>query len=102
MAVFSWQQYRGIFGKPLPKCSSGAVVFYFGSECQQVTVNTADTDVNKSSDMCMQGGPYFSTSYKAYPGQAAGGDLVFSSHKVDAAIIRSEGSCSDGDLPLCF
>lgn len=102
MTVFSWRQYKGLFGKTMPICGGGAVIFYFGSECRDVTVNTADRDVNNSNDMCMQGGPYFSTSYKAYGGQMADDSILFSSTKVGAEITRSDGSCSNGNLPLCF
>ena len=104
MASITWKNYKAIMGKPLPKCEGGAVIFFFGSECYDVTLDTATETLVNSSDMCMQGGPYFAAAYKAYPGQVQDGNLLFTAQLISAALIRSDTtSCGEGDLPnLCF
>ena len=58
--------------------SEGNIIFTFGTETQEVISCSSDTDVVKSSDMCLLGGMYFSAQYRALPGKV-GGKLVFTS-----------------------
>lgn len=58
--------------------STGAVIFTFGVELQEVLSCSTEKTVLKSKDMCLLGGSYFSASYRAYPGKVAG-NLVFNS-----------------------
>ena len=105
MARNTWKQYRQIISKPVPACGGGAFLFAFGVECTQIITDTADTQIVRSRDMCINPeGLYTSASYRAYPGKTSGGNLLFSSTLTGKPeLLPVNSRCDRSNIPaFCF
>jgi|SRR3989304_8439006 len=101
----TWVQYKQIISKPMPMCGGGAVLFIFGTECTQITIEKATDYIVRSDDMCINpGGLYTSASYRAYTGKF-NGNLIFSSVLTHIPQLYPPGqSCPNAGRagPYCF
>lgn len=105
MARNTWTQYNAIISKPMPTCDGNAVIFNFGSECTQITTDTADSEIIASDDMCINpDGQYVAAVYRAYPGKISGRLLFSSTLTHIPQIFRPGESCpGQGRTPnFCF
>jgi len=105
MARNTFTQYRALISKPMPTCEGKAIIFNFGTECTQITTDTADDFIVRSSDMCINPeGVYVAASYRAYPGKKTNGDLLFSSTLTHKPVLFPPGaSCDKTTAPVfCF
>lgn len=95
MAVITTYKVRS--GNPLPTSQGGnVIVFCFGTEAQDIENNSCETQVLKSSDMCMYpDGQYFSANYKAYEGKV-NGELLFSANLTKKPVISNNYNNSGG------
>ncbi|RKZ85081.1 MAG: hypothetical protein DRQ39_07595 [Gammaproteobacteria bacterium] len=76
--------------------STGAIMYVFGYECQEVITCSNDTTVLKSEQFCLMGGEYWSANYKALPAKVDGSVRFNVTITKKPVLSQSEPNCGGG------